>query len=74
MTAPKRYQDAIDSLVWERDRLREVNGELVAALLALADAVQTGLDAGLILSVNGRRPDIMALAQARAALAKASTE
>jgi hypothetical protein len=45
-------------------------GKLVEALGYLADVVETALDAGLFLSVDGKRPDVPALRIARDLLAE----
>ncbi len=43
-------------------------GKLVNALRGLADVVESALDAGLFLSVDGKRPDVQALRIAREVL------
>lgn len=55
----------------KRERLNAAAPDLFEALDYLADVVEVALDSGLFLSIEGKRPDVQALRQAREALAKA---
>lgn len=52
-------------------RKRQCGPELFDALRDLADFVEAALDQGQLLSVDGKRPEVMALQRAREELAKA---
>ena len=60
--------------VAERDArapVRAAAPALLAALRDLVEVVESGLDAGLILSVDGKRPELQALRVARETIAQA---
>lgn len=53
-------------------RLIAAAPDLLAALQEIAETIEVALDRGLFLSVDGKRPDVMALLDAKRAIAKAT--
>ncbi len=52
-------------------RLIAAAPDLLAALRYLTDVVESAVESGLFLSIDGKKPDVMALQSARLAIAKA---